>query len=173
MNVSVCVRSPSGVVGVPAVLQRHRRLPGVRHLHLHDLRISWPRGHMAQVPPASSIPRYRSDNAPGDEKMRKRWTLFFFWEGFVPTQPRERQIRLGGRLSSGAGIPMRPQKSSGQVESFQNKENTFLYARGIVPAGGGGTGSAPSVSWSSRVQTKPDETSFNNLRAAAARLCVR
>lgn len=43
------LRSPSGAVGVPAVLQRHCRLPGIRHLHLHHLRIPRPCGHMAQV----------------------------------------------------------------------------------------------------------------------------
>lgn len=45
----VCVCSPSSAVSVPAILQRHSRLPGVRHLHMHHLWITWPRGHMAQV----------------------------------------------------------------------------------------------------------------------------
>ena len=42
--------SPSGAVGVPAVLQRNSGLPGISHLYLHHLWISWPCGHMAQVP---------------------------------------------------------------------------------------------------------------------------
>lgn len=43
--------SASSAVGVPAVLQRHGRLPGVRHLHLHHLGIAGPAGHVAQVTP--------------------------------------------------------------------------------------------------------------------------
>lgn len=45
----LCVCSSSSAVGVPAILQRHSRLPGVSHLHVHHLWISWPCGHMAQV----------------------------------------------------------------------------------------------------------------------------
>lgn len=45
----VCVCSPSSAVGVPAILQRYSRLPGVSHLHMCHLWISWPCGHMVQV----------------------------------------------------------------------------------------------------------------------------
>lgn len=46
----VYVCSPSSAVGIPAILQCHCGLPGVSHLHVHHLWISWPWGHMAQVP---------------------------------------------------------------------------------------------------------------------------
>lgn len=84
--VSPCFHSPSGAIGVPAVLQRHRWLPGVGHLHLHHLRIPRPRGHMAQVPPPllwyPSVRRLarRGGRMPGvgfetGGFMAKPWTL--------------------------------------------------------------------------------------------------
>ena len=48
--------SASCVVGAPANVQRHRRLPGVSHLDLHHRRVPPARPHLAQVQPQRMFP---------------------------------------------------------------------------------------------------------------------
>lgn len=100
-----CACSPAGVISVPAILQRHSWLPGVSHLYLHHLWISWPCGHMAQVPSTSLIPSvglwHTAQRSVEQENIRlwnlashQRWRMAVSTRGHTYISPQTMNINL-------------------------------------------------------------------------------